>query len=202
MEQLLEKVFSTIGEMWDPQREKFYIEGGGLHYFRPAADLTTMIVRGNYVRNQVGANARGVTIRNTVRRNGEHVGKEQTRLEHVSGDSFIVEVGDDNRNIAIGKDIHQTYVSVADADAARAIFASFKERIEAEAPQEKKAQAIERIDELEEAATSGNPDESTVRYVVGWFGKHIPQLASGLATMLTDPNVHRLIGSIVSGTPQ
>jgi hypothetical protein len=61
------------------------------------------------------------------------------------------------------------------------------------APPEQRAQALERIDELDEAISAGKPDVTTMRYVRGWFAKHLPGLAGAVVSVVIHPVVGKLV---------
>lgn len=73
------------------------------------------------------------------------------------------------------------------------MLAQLKSQVEAEAPADKKAAALERVDELEQAITEKKPDLSTMEYVKNWFGKHIPGLAGAVVSVVVHPIVGKLV---------
>ena len=80
--------------------------------------------------------------------------------------------GDVSGQLAIGDNItqkqtietHQSQVSQVDMDALRQMLADLKVKVEAEAPDDKKDAALERVSELEEAITAEKPDLTTMEY--------------------------------------
>jgi hypothetical protein len=109
--------------------------------------------------------------------------------------------GDVSGQAAIGKNITQrqavgaSRAEVTEADHAelQEIFASLKAQIAAEAPPDKKAAALERVNELNEAITAKEPDLTTMDYVKRWFTKNIPALAGAVTSVV----VHPIVGKIV-----
>jgi hypothetical protein len=119
-----------------------------------------------------------------------------------SGDDIRATIsGDVSGQVAVGKDITQTQAvgaappQVTEAELAelRQAFADLKAKVEAEAPPEKKAAALERMDELEEAITAEEPDLTTMEYVKGWFVKNLPALGGAVTSILVHPIVGRLV---------
>ncbi|MFB0537834.1 MAG: hypothetical protein ACETWR_22945 [Anaerolineae bacterium] len=87
--------------------------------------------------------------------------------------------GDVSGQVAVGKGIIQTQTvsaarpKVTEGDLAelRQVLADLKAKLAAEAPPEKKAAALERVEELEEAITTEEPDLPTMEYVKRWFAR-------------------------------
>jgi len=116
------------------------------------------------------------------------------------GDDIKVTIGDHARGVAAGKSIHQVVgqqtrvqVTEADLDAARELLADLRRQVEAQAPAEKKAPALERIKELEEAVIGEEPDLTTAEYVWKWFSKNLPQLAGTVVSVLVNPIVGKVL---------
>lgn len=129
--------------------------------------------------------------------------KRNNVSKSASGDSIKISIGDYAYGVAAGKDVHQSLgeqtrlqVTEADLAAMRELFAKLKRQIEAQAPPEKKDSAVERLEELEEAVTARKPDLTTVEYVKKWFGKHLPQLAGAVISVLINP----IVGKVVEAT--
>jgi hypothetical protein len=112
--------------------------------------------------------------------------------------------GDVSGQLAIGDNItqkqtietHQSQVSQVDMDALRQMLADLKVKVEAEAPDDKKDAALERVSELEEAITAEKPDLTTMEYVKGWFGKNLPKLAGAVSSVIINP----LVGTLVEAS--
>jgi hypothetical protein len=115
------------------------------------------------------------------------------------GDVIQATIGDNASQVAVGKDIHQQQVSgsgkISETDLKQleALFADFKKQIEQQAPPEKKAAALERVNELQQEITNGKPDLSTFAYVKSWFGKNLPNLLGGVTSLVVNP----LVGKVV-----
>jgi hypothetical protein len=109
--------------------------------------------------------------------------------------------GDISGQVAVGKGITQVQsigaarpqITEADLAKLRQILADLKAKVAAKAPPEKKDAALERVKELEEAVTAGEPDLTTMEYVKGWFAKNLP----GLAGTVTSVVVHPIVGKLV-----
>jgi len=109
--------------------------------------------------------------------------------------------GDVSGQVAIGKGIVQTQtvsaarprVTEGDLAELRQVLADLKAKLAAEAPPEKKAAALERVEELEEAITAEEPDLPTMEYVKRWFVKNIPTLAGAVTGVIVHPIVGKLV---------
>ena len=110
--------------------------------------------------------------------------------------------GDQSGNLAIGDKNVQSQVTGApqatEADLAeiRKLFEELRQRIEAEAPAEKKSAALERVGEMEKAVTAEKkPDLTTMEYVKNWFTKNLPTLAGAITSVVVNP----FVGVLVKG---
>ena len=74
--------------------------------------------------------------------------------------------GNVNGQVAVGQNIIQSYTDVHQGLTGA----------------EKRASALERVEELEQAITEKKPNLWTMEYVKKWFGKHIPGLAGALGS--------------------
>jgi hypothetical protein len=102
--------------------------------------------------------------------------------------------------VAVGKGITQISApgwaarpSEAELASLRQAFVDFRELVSAAAPPEKQPAALERVDELEEAITSSEPDLSTMEYVKVWFSKNLPGLAGAVTGLIVNPVVGKLV---------
>jgi len=101
-----------------------------------------------------------------------------------TGDSISANItGDVSGQVAVGKHIaqHQT-VAAADLGAdelaqLRQAFADLRASVAAQAPPERRAAAVERVEELEQACFADEPDMTTIAYVGRWFQTNLPALA-------------------------
>jgi hypothetical protein len=121
-------------------------------------------------------------------------------VARTGGDNTTNITGNVSGMVATGTDItqtQQTYVSngLTDPEWAQLeqVFEDLKERVLAEVPADRKAPALERVEEFQEALTAPEPDLSTVQYVKRWFVKRLP----GLAGLLTGVLVHPLLGKLI-----
>ncbi len=118
-----------------------------------------------------------------------------------SGDEIRATIsGEISGQAAVGKDIVQKQVigarpevTEADLEAIRQMIADLRARVAEQAPPEKKGAALERVDELEEAITAEEPDLTTMEYVKKWFGKHLPQLAGAVTSVVVNPIVGKVV---------
>ncbi len=103
--------------------------------------------------------------------------------------------------VAVGKDIRQsqavgtmsTRVTEAEIAEVRKAFADLRATVAAQAPEERREAALERVDELEAAVITEEPDPTTAAYVKGWFSKHVPQLAGAVVSVVVHPVVGKLV---------
>jgi hypothetical protein len=113
----------------------------------------------------------------------------------------IIKVGGGvHGQIAVGNGIVQNLErnrggTVTDADQAdlRALLHALRVQVAAEAPSDRRAGALERVDELTEALTTEEPEIGTVRYVLGWFRKQVPALAGTVRGLVLNPLVSRIV---------
>ena len=106
-----------------------------------------------------------------------------------------------NSQVAVGPNITQINVvndkrpQVTPAELAelRQMLAELKAEVAANAPTDKKAAALERVTELEEAVTAEKPDLTTMGYVKNWFVKNLPSLAGAVTGLVVHPIVGKLV---------
>lgn len=130
--------------------------------------------------------------------------------EHsVQGDNIHVEIGDHAHNIAAGKNVSQMTsqhsnnpITQNDLAAVQDIFKSLMQQVQKQSPPEKRASAIERVEELEETIVSEQPDLTTMEYIKKWFEKNLPDLAGAIVSVLVHPVVGKIVeaaGELTSG---
>lgn len=73
------------------------------------------------------------------------------------------------------------------------LLARLDPEIQSAVPEEKKAAAQERVDELKNTLKSGKPDLSTMEYVRNWFINNAPKAAGAITGLI----VHPLVGKLV-----
>jgi hypothetical protein len=103
--------------------------------------------------------------------------------------------------VGVGKGIDQrqavgemtTQVSAAEIADLRAAFDAMRAQVRSEAPEDKRDAALERVDELEEAVVTDEPDPATAGYVKNWFARNLPQLAGGVVSLVVHPVVGKLV---------
>jgi hypothetical protein len=110
---------------------------------------------------------------------------------NITGDvSGQIVVGNNN---SVTKSIQNASVTPAELDELRKLLGELRSKIQAEAGPDKKAAALERVDELEQAVLEKKPDLSTMEYVKNWFGKHLPGLAGTVVGVFVHPVVGKLV---------
>jgi hypothetical protein len=102
--------------------------------------------------------------------------------------------------IGVGKRISQVCVGgdvstpgAADLSQLRETIAALRDRVAAEAPPERRGEALELVTEIEEALSAESPNLSAMEYVRNWFTRHIPRLAGMVTSLLVDPIVGKLV---------
>jgi hypothetical protein len=102
--------------------------------------------------------------------------------------------------VAVGQDITQihtsapvTRVTEAELVTLRQTIDALKAQVAEQAPPEKRAAAVEHLDELHEAVTASTPKLSTMEYVRDWFVKNIPTMAGAITAVVVNPIVGRLV---------
>lgn len=103
--------------------------------------------------------------------------------------------------VAVGKDIAQNQtvgdIAVTNEELAqlRVAFSELATQVEANAPPERRAAAVERVAELEQAVLADEPDVTTIQYIGRWFRNNLPQLAGAVASIVIHPIVGKLVGA-------
>jgi hypothetical protein len=109
--------------------------------------------------------------------------------------------------VAIGNGINQVnvvgwtgpQVTQADLDELHQAVAKVKAHVESVEAPDKKAAALERMDELEEAITAEKPDLTTLEYVKRWFARNLPELAGAVTGIIVHPIVGKLVEAAGDG---
>jgi len=120
-----------------------------------------------------------------------------------TGDTFSASISGNisGGQVAVGKDIAQNQtvgdVAVTHEERAqlRTTFDELATQVEAQAPPERRAAAVERIAELEQAVLADAPDITTIQYVGRWFRSNLPQLAGAVVSVVINPIVGKLVGA-------
>ncbi len=107
----------------------------------------------------------------------------------------------DKAQVAIGEHITQTQTigsikpQVTEADLAELhrLVTELQAKVNTEAPADQKQAALERVGEIEAAATAKEPELSTLEYVQSWFAKHLPSLAGAVTSVI----IHPIVGKVV-----
>jgi hypothetical protein len=73
--------------------------------------------------------------------------------------------------------------------------AALQAQVAAEAPADKREQALGMVDELAQATVAADePDVSRLRRIARWFGSNAPELAGAVTSLLLGPLVGTLVG--------
>ncbi len=107
--------------------------------------------------------------------------------------------GNFDGQLAVGDHITQVAgsagaaVSKADLEELRRMLKSLRDKVAAEAPADKKDDALGHVQELEQAVTEQKPDLTTMEYVRNWFVKQLPTIAGAVTSVVVHPIVGRLV---------
>ena len=124
--------------------------------------------------------------------------KKQSDNTSESGINVTID-GNISGQVAVGQNINQskieTYSSVTpqEMEELRQLLVQLRSKVESEIPADKKAAALERVNELEQAVTEKKPDLSTMEYVRNWFVKNAPGVAGAVESVVVHPIVGRLV---------
>jgi hypothetical protein len=103
--------------------------------------------------------------------------------------------------VAVGKDITQSQtvgtaaISTEELAQLRTAFSQLAADVEAQAPPERRAAAVERVGELEQAVLADEPDVTTIQYIGRWFRSNLPQLAGAVVGVVVHPTVGKIVGA-------
>ncbi len=117
------------------------------------------------------------------------------------GDNISANIsGNISGQVAVGKNISQvqnivksTNVTEQEIKELQNLLSSIKNEVRNNAPSDKKEPALERVNELEEAVISENPDLSTIEYVQKWFTKNLPSIAGSITSVVVNPILGKLV---------
>jgi hypothetical protein len=124
------------------------------------------------------------------------------RSDMGTGDTISAQItGAVSGQVAVGKRIAQQQTTGA-ADVTpdelaqlRQAFADLRADVAAQAPPERQAAAVERVEELEQAVLAEEPDMTTIAYVGRWFKTNLPGLAGAVTGIVVHPVVGRIVGA-------
>jgi hypothetical protein len=124
------------------------------------------------------------------------------RSDMGTGDTISAQItGAVSGQVAVGKRIAQQQTTGA-ADVTpdelaqlRQAFADLRADVAAQAPPERQAAAVERVEELEQAVLAEEPDMTTIAYVGRWFKTNLPGLAGAITGIVVHPVVGRIVGA-------
>jgi hypothetical protein len=124
------------------------------------------------------------------------------RSDMGTGDTISAQItGAVSGQVAVGKRIAQQQTPGA-ADVTpdelaqlRQAFADLRADVAAQAPPERQAAAVERVEELEQAVLAEEPDMTTIAYVGRWFKTNLPGLAGAITGIVVHPVVGRIVGA-------
>ena len=87
-------------------------------------------------------------------------------------------------------------VTEADLAAVRVLIDELRAKVEAEAPPEKKGEALAQVEELKESIESKEPDLDRMGGVKSWFKRNLPALAGAVVSVVVNP----IVGKVVEAT--
>lgn len=83
--------------------------------------------------------------------------------------------------------------------ALKQMLAGLKAQVDAEAPPEKKEEALKRVDELSGAINAKEPDLDAMGGVTSWFKRNIPKLAGTVVGLIVNPIVGKVVEAAGEG---
>ncbi len=115
-------------------------------------------------------------------------------------------MGEGKFNIQFG-DVSQSQVVVGDynrvaqhvgltpgeVQALRGAFDDMRTQVAAQAPPDKRPEAVAKATEIERAVVAAEPDPGRVRRAMRWFREHLPQVAGTVAAVLVNPIVGKVV---------
>ena len=86
-------------------------------------------------------------------------------------------------------------ISEADRAEVQALVAALKARVQAEAPPERRGEAVELVDELADAIVAPVPRVRRMAFIRDWFSAHLPKLAGAVNELVLSPLVGKIVGA-------
>jgi hypothetical protein len=126
---------------------------------------------------------------NSIAVGGIEVGGDISGSQITVGNRNVVIQGNRNR---VGKTNVQA-ISPAELRKLRAQFIRLKDRIESTLPEDKKAEALQKADELQAAILQKEPDPSRMASIRNWFVKNTPRVAGAVTSLVIHPIVGKLV---------
>ncbi len=105
----------------------------------------------------------------------------------ITGDGNVI--GDDStvQVVKTGRDVFIHYQPLETA--LTALFGTLRREVATQAPPGTKTDALDKIDDLEQALQDENPDFGIMRYVQEWFKSRVPTLVGALTSVMLHPTV-------------
>ena len=86
-------------------------------------------------------------------------------------------------------------IDEADRAELHALVAALKAQVLAEAPAEQREEAVEMVDELENAILAEVPNVRRMAFIRDWFSAHVPKLAAAVNGLVVSPPVVEIVGA-------
>lgn len=102
--------------------------------------------------------------------------------------------GDGNVQVHTGASAKE--VTQEDLAAVRALLDELRAKVDAEAPPEKKEEALAQVEELQASIESKEPDLDRMGGVKSWFKRNLPTLAGAVVSVVVNP----IVGKVVEAT--
>ena len=125
------------------------------------------------------------------------------------GKSYVAHIsGGVSGQFAQGENIVQTWTGgaagaadPADLAEVRRMLEELRARVEAEAPPEKKAEAVQQVEEIGKAIESKDPEDVPDRLggVKSWFKRTLPALAGAVVSVIVNPIVGKVVEAAGTG---
>ena len=109
---------------------------------------------------------------------------------NIAGDvSGQVVIGDNNEVI---KKINHLPVNSDKFEELHRLLGELKSRIQMDPQEDKRADALKKVDELEHAIFENKPELTTIEYVKVWFAGNLPDLTDEVAGIISEFTKHTL----------
>jgi hypothetical protein len=86
-------------------------------------------------------------------------------------------------------------INEADRAEVHALVVALKARVQAEAPPERRGEATELVDELENAIVAEAPKVRRMAFIRDWFSAHLPRLAGAVSELVLSPLVRKIVSA-------
>lgn len=131
---------------------------------------------------------------------------------HIGGGMRASQVAVGNDNVQVQAEHSKVQIlqgpagreaSPADLEELRRLIAELKARVEAEAPPDRKAEALQQVEELHQALEARDQDPADLPDRLGgiksWFKRNLPTLAGAVVSVIVNPIVGKVVEAAGTG---